>query len=139
MDSSPMLNWQTDTLIQPMENGMINKIRMNTSFNPASGTISVNPEITQYRYKSSYGPNSSDQGIESSAAFYRNLMYISDNGGTIQCLDINSLEPVWIFDAEDDTDSTIVIEEEEDGVFIYTPMRWISAVPIPTGLLPLPV
>ena len=65
-------------------------------------------------------------------------MYVSDNG-TIQCSDINSLEPVWIFDAEDDTDSTMVIEEEEDGVFICPLMRWISAVPIPTGLLPLPV
>lgn len=120
MDSSPILNWQTDTLIQPMENGMVNKIRLNTTFDPKAGTISVNPKITQYRYKSSYSPNSSDQGIESSAAYYRNLMYITDNGGTIQCLDINTLEPVWIFDAEDDTDSTIVIDEEEDGVFIYT-------------------
>jgi len=115
-----MLNWQTDTLIEPMENGMINKIKLNTVFDADSGTISVTPEITQYRYKSSYSPNSSDQGIENSASYYRNLMYITDNGGTIQCLDINSLEPVWIFDAEDDTDSTIVIEEEDDGVYIYT-------------------
>ena len=99
---------------------MVYKIRMNTSYDPAAATLTVDPEITHYRYKSSYGPNSSDQGIEGSAAYYRNLMYFSDNGGTIQCLDINSLEPVWIFDAEDDTDSTIVIEEEEDGVFIYT-------------------
>lgn len=116
-DSSAMFNRQTDTLIEPGENGIIYKMKMNTSFDSQAGTISVSPKITKYRYKSSY---SADQGIENSAAFYRNLMFFSDNGGTIQCLDINTMEPVWMFNAQDDTDSSIVIEEEKDGVYLYT-------------------
>jgi hypothetical protein len=120
MDSSPMLDRQTDTLIEPMENGMVNKIKLNTEFDRAAGTIKMSPEITKYRYRSSYSPNSGDQGIECSAAFYRNLMYFGDNGGTIQCLDINSMEPVWIFNAEDDTDSSLVVSVEDDGVYVYT-------------------
>ena len=56
-------------------------------------------------------------------------MYTVDNGGTLLCLDINKLEPVWMYDTKDDTDSTIVLEEEEDGVSSTQPMRLTSAVP----------
>lgn len=116
-DSSALLNRYTDTLINVGENGLVYKAKLNTKFDKAAGTISINPTVTKYRYKSSY---SSEQGIENSPAVYRNLMYFADNGGTIQCLDINTLEPVWIYNAGDDTDSTITLEETEDGVFLYT-------------------
>ena len=116
-DSSALLNRYTDTLINCGENGLIYKVKLNTDFDKTAGTISIDPEVTKYRYKSSYNAN---QGIENSPAFYRNLMYFADNGGTIQCLDINTLEPVWIYKAGDDTDSTITIEETDKGVFLYT-------------------
>ncbi len=116
-DSSALLNRYTDTLIDCGENGLVYKAKLNTKFNKEAGTISINPAITKYRYKSSY---SSEQGIENSPAVYRNLMYFADNGGTIQCLDINKLEPVWIFKSGDDTDSSITLEETDEGVFLYT-------------------
>ena len=116
-DSSALLNRYTDTLLDCGENGLVYKAKLNTKFDKKAGTISINPSITKYRYKSSY---SSEQGIENSPAVYRNLMYFADNGGTIQCLDINKLEPVWIFKSGDDTDSSITIEETNEGVFLYT-------------------
>jgi len=116
-DSSAMLNRYTDTLINCGENGLVYKARLNTKFDSKAGTLSIEPTVTKYRYKSSY---SAEQGIENSPAFYRNLMYFADNGGTIQCLDINKMEPVWIYNAGDDTDSTITLEETEEGVFLYT-------------------
>lgn len=117
LDSSAVLNRQTDTLIEAAENGMVYKIKMNTNFDLKAGKITVAPKITKYRYKSSYA---ADQGIENSPAYYRNLMYFIDNGGTLQCLDINSLTPVWIYNVKDDSDSSIVIDETKDGVFLYT-------------------
>ncbi|WES35236.1 PQQ-binding-like beta-propeller repeat protein [Ruminiclostridium papyrosolvens DSM 2782] len=116
-DSSALLNRYTDTLLDCGENGLVYKTKLNTKFDKKAGTISINPSITKYRYKSSYSP---EQGIENSPAVYRNLMYFADNGGTIQCLDINKLEPVWIFKSGDDTDSSITIEETDEGVFLYT-------------------
>ncbi|OPX44055.1 outer membrane protein assembly factor BamB [Ruminiclostridium hungatei] len=116
-DSSAMLNRYTDTLINCGENGLVYKARLNTKFDSKAGTLSIEPTVTKYRYKSSY---SAEQGIENSPAFYRNLMYFADNGGTIQCLDINKMEPVWIYNAGDDTDSTITLEETKEGVFLYT-------------------
>ncbi|PYG90302.1 PQQ enzyme-like repeat protein [Ruminiclostridium sufflavum DSM 19573] len=116
-DSSALLNRYTDTLINCGENGLVYKVKLNTKFDKGAGSISIDPDVTKYRYKSSYSAN---QGIENSPAFYRNLMYFADNGGTIQCLDINTLEPVWIYKSDDDTDSTITLEETADGVFLYT-------------------
>lgn len=116
-DSSALLNRYTDTLLDCGENGLVYKAKLNTKFDKKAGTISINPSITKYRYKSSYSP---EQGIENSPAVYMNLMYFADNGGTIQCLDINKLEPVWIFKSGDDTDSSITIEETDEGVFLYT-------------------
>ncbi|NLM75014.1 MAG: PQQ-binding-like beta-propeller repeat protein, partial [Clostridiaceae bacterium] len=120
LDSSGVINWQTDTLVQAGENGLIYKIKLNTRFDEETGTISMSPDIVKYRYKSSYNPSSDAQGIEGSPAFYRNLMFFVDNGGTLQCLDIHKMEPVWIYNVGDDTDSTVVLEETEDGVFLYT-------------------
>ncbi|HHY63761.1 MAG TPA: PQQ-like beta-propeller repeat protein, partial [Clostridiaceae bacterium] len=119
-DSSAILSKETDTLINVGENGLIYKTKLNTHYDEKNGTISISPEVTKFQYKSSFNEAAADYGIENSPAIYRNLMYTVDNGGTLLCLDINNLEPVWVYDVGDDTDSTIVIEEEEDGVFIYT-------------------
>jgi len=77
----------------------------------------INPEITKYRYEPIFDPNI---GYENSPVFYRNYLYLADNGGMLQCIDINTMEPVWIANVKDDTDSTIVLEETDKGVFLYT-------------------
>lgn len=116
-DSSALINWQTDTLLEPGENGIFYRARLNTEFDPEAGTVSINPELTRFRYRTDF---SSRYGIESSPAAWRNLVYFADNDGAIVCLDINTLEPIWIYSTGDDTDATIVLEETEDGVFLYT-------------------
>jgi len=115
-DSSALINWQTDTLLEPGENGLFYKVKLNTSFDAAAGKVSIDPEITKLRYKTNV---SAKYGIESSSVAYRNLIYFSDNDGNIVCLDINKLEPVWIYNAQDDSDATMVLEETDDGVFLY--------------------
>lgn len=116
-DPSAVLDKKTDTLIVPGENGLLYRIKMNTVFNRESGELSINPELTKYRYEAVYNPNI---GYENSPAFYRNFLYLIDNGGLLQCIDINTLEPVWIYNVQDDTDSTVVLEETCEGVFLYT-------------------
>ncbi|ACL76792.1 PQQ-binding-like beta-propeller repeat protein [Ruminiclostridium cellulolyticum] len=116
-DSSALLDKKTDTLLDCGENGLVYKVKMNTKFDKTAGTLSVAPQITKYRYRSPYND---EQGIENSPAVYKNYMYFCDNGGTLQCLDLNTMKPVWIYDTGDDTDSSIVIEETKDGVFLYT-------------------
>ena len=116
-DSSALLDKKTDTLLSLGENGLVYKVKLNTQFDKQAGTLTMAPNLTKYRYRSPY---SDEQGIENSPAIYKNYMYFNDNGGTLQCLDLNTMKPVWIYNTEDDTDSTTVIEETSEGVFLYT-------------------
>ena len=116
-DSSGLLNAQTDTMIECAENGMVYLTKLNTQYNEAAGTLSITPQITRYRYHTSY---SDELGIENSPAAYKNFLYFCDNGGTFQCLDLNTLTPKWIFNTGDDTDCTTTIEETEGGAVLYT-------------------
>lgn len=116
-DASALLDRKTDTLLNAGENGLVYRVKLNTKFDKSAGTLSMAPQLTKYRYRS---PFNDEQGIENSPVIYKNYMYFCDNGGTLQCLDLNTMKPVWIFDAKDDTDASIVIEETAEGVFLYT-------------------
>ncbi len=116
-DSSAMVDKKTDTFIEAAENGLVYRVKLNTNFNKEAGAIAISPQLTKYRYKDS---TNVELGIENSAAFHKNYMYFCDNGGIFQCLDLNTLMPVWTYDVGDDTDSTAVIEETAGGVFLYT-------------------
>jgi len=115
-DSSAIVDKATDTLIEPGENGLIYKVKLNSKFDSAAKSVSLNPQVTKFRYRTNIGL---EYGIESSAAYYRNLMLFSDNEGGIICLDSNKLEPVWAYNAMDDCDSTVVLEETKTGASIY--------------------
>ncbi|MCA0295450.1 MAG: PQQ-binding-like beta-propeller repeat protein [Actinobacteria bacterium] len=116
-DSSALVNGPSDTLIEPAENGLVYKVKLNATFDAAAKTVSVTPEFTKLWYDT---PDSSRHGIESSAAAYRNLMFAGDNDGNIVCWDATSLQVVWVRPTGDDTDATIVLEDTADGPFIYT-------------------
>lgn len=116
-DSSAVIDKKTDTLIEAAENGLVYRVKLNTRFDREAGTIDIAPQLTRYRY---HDLANEDPGIENSPTYYRNLMFFVDNGGTLQCLDINSMKPVWTYDVGDDTDSSTVIEKNSDGVFLYT-------------------
>jgi len=49
-------------------------------------------------------------GFESSAAFWREYMYIASNSGLVYCINVNTFEVIWICDTYDDTDATPVLE-----------------------------
>jgi len=46
-------------------------------------------------------------------------LYIADNGGHLICLDLNTLELVWVQDVLDDTNNTPVLELEDGWPYIY--------------------
>lgn len=116
-DSSALVNRQTDTLIEPAENGLIYKVKLNAKFDPAAKTMSVDPQLTKLVYG---GPDSLKHGIENSAVAYRNLMFAADNDGMLFCWDVNTLQVLWMRDVGDDTDASLVLDATADGVFLYT-------------------
>lgn len=125
-DSSALIDAQTDTLIAPGENGVVYTTKLNSHFDPEAGTVSVNPgPLEKYRYTGSgYGEGNEERwwGIENSMAVWRNYGFFSDNGGRLQCLDLNTFELQYVVDVTDDSDSSIVIEEDlaNNTFYLYT-------------------
>lgn len=116
-DSSALVNAATDTLIEPAENGLIYKVKLNAAFDAAAKRVSVSPVFHKLNYNT---PVSSRHGIEGSAAAWRNLMFAGDNDGNIVCWDATTLQVVWVRPTGDDTDASIVLQDTPEGPFIYT-------------------
>ena len=112
---------ETDTLIYPGENGILYLIRLNTKYDLNSGTLSIDPGRTvKWRY---YGTRSSTEsfwlGMEDSAVIYKGYIFMTDNGGNLMCLDLNTLQLVWVQDTLDDSNSTPVLEIEKGHLYLY--------------------
>ncbi len=120
-DSSALVDAETDTLIYPGENGILYLTKLNTKYDKENGTISIDPgDVVKWRY---YGTRSSSSkywvGMETSAAVYKGYLFIADNGGLLMCLDLNTLELVWVQDILDDSNSTPVLSMEDGHLYLY--------------------
>ena len=138
-DSSALVDAETDTLIYPGENGILYLMKLNTSYDEASGSLSIDPEnIVKWRYNGTRTSLYSYWlGMEDSAAIYKNYLFIADNGANLMCLDLNTLELVWVQDILDDSNSTPVLSIENDHLYLYVStsfhLGWRSSytAPIP--------
>ena len=117
-DSAPLVDAKTDTLIWPGENGVLYTIKLNTVYDKAAGTISVNPEnVAKTVYKASTGTK---VGYEASGIVVDGYFYCADNSGLFVCVDLNTMELKWAQDVQDDINATPVFEWGNDGVgYIY--------------------
>lgn len=117
-DGASLVDGRTDTIIEGGENGIFYRIKLNTEFNTDAASLSINPQVTAYRYKSAV---SKELGIENSVAACGGYAWFADNSGLLTCLDLDAMKPVWLLDTGDDTDASIALERAEDGrLVLYT-------------------
>lgn len=117
-DSSPLVHAETDTLIWPGENGLLYTIKLNTKYDKAAGTLSIDPdEPVMARYKTSLGGT---YGYESSAVLVENYVYVADNSGMLFCVDVNTMKLKWAQKVYDDTNATPVFSWENGKGYLYT-------------------
>jgi len=122
-DGSTIVHAPTDSITYPSETNIIYQFTLNSQYDRQAGTISIAPsDMLKWRYsttslRESYGgsmgvPNNFHQqyGFESSAAFWREYMYIASNSGHVFCINVNTFEVVWMCDTYDDTDASPVFE-----------------------------
>ncbi len=142
-DSSPLVDVETDTLIWPGENGVIYLIHLNSNWDASAGTMSIEPgNIVKWRYQGiRTGLTYYDKywvGIEDSFAAYKGYLFAADNGGHLMCLDLNTLQLVWVQDTLDDTNSTPVLSTENGHLYLYIGpsfhLGWRSS-----GTAPVPI
>ncbi|MBO7353786.1 MAG: PQQ-binding-like beta-propeller repeat protein, partial [Lachnospiraceae bacterium] len=121
-DSSPVIDPVTDTLIQPGENGVIYTMRLNTSYDRASGSLSIAPsEFVDYTFTidGKYSQSGYLWGSECSAAVCGGYLYIGDNAGTFYCLDLNTMKMVWVQELNEDINSSPIFEAEGSNKYVY--------------------
>ena len=122
-DSAPLVDAETDTLIWPGENGILYTIKLNTQYDKEDGSITIAPDapiVARYRTSKS-GMDAYWLGFEASADIVGHYLYISENGGLFYCVDLNTMELVWVQDTMDDSNASPVFEmvSESQG-YIYT-------------------
>ena len=139
-DASPLVDADSDTLIYPGENGILYLIHLNTNYDPAAGTLSINPDnIAKWHYQGQRTRQGAYWvGMETSPAVYGHHLYVADNGGNLMCIDLQTLKLVWVQDILDDSNSTPVLSEEHGKVYVYVStsfhLGWRSS-----GTAPVPV
>ncbi len=116
-DSSALVNATSDTLIEPGENGVIYKVKLNSHFDAEAKKVSISPQVTKMVYST---PNSEQYGIESSSAAWHNLMWATDNDGNLICWDANTLQILWSREVVDNDDSTVVLDDSTGVPYLYT-------------------
>ena len=121
-DSSPVINPVTDTLIYPGENGVIYTMKLNTEYDESTGSLSVNPsDIVKFTFDipEKYAEGGTLWGSESSACVWNGYLFIGDNGGSIYCLDLNTMKMVWINDVAEDINSSPMFETDGGNHYLY--------------------
>ncbi|MHB1314978.1 MAG: outer membrane protein assembly factor BamB family protein [Christensenellales bacterium] len=139
-DSSALVDAGSDTLVTGGENGVLYTVKLNTSYDEKAGTLSMTPEgLVKYRYTNSeYGDSDNARrwyGIENSITAWRNYAFFTDNGGLLQCVDLNTMELVYAIDVLDDSDTSLVLEEDlEKGTFYLYTANEVDKQPTKNGM-----
>ncbi|MCR5611029.1 MAG: pyrrolo-quinoline quinone [Clostridiales bacterium] len=115
-DSAAIVDGPTDTLFYPGENGILYRVKLNTKYDRAAGTLTMDPSTpVKLRYQASRSKNDGYWlGYESSAVAWRNYLYLCDNTGLMQCVDVNTMKVMWVQDTWDDTNATPCFEEDPE-------------------------
>lgn len=130
-DPSTIVHAPTDSVTYASEAGIIYQFTLNTKYDENNGDISVKPsDILKWKYttersRAAYTSQSDPAntevylGIESSPVFWREYMYVADNGGNLFCINVNTFEVVWMSDTLDDTNCSPVFEMDQENGRAY--------------------
>lgn len=127
-DSSALFHAETDTLIQPGENGILYTMKLNTKYD--GKTLTINPsEVVKWRYTNDRVTDGGRWlGVESSAVIYDHYWYASNNSGELMCIDLNTMELVWVQDVSDDSNGSPVLDvDTSDGtayIYVSASLHW---------------
>jgi len=120
-DGGPLVDAETDTLIWGGENALIYTIKLNTQYDKAAGTLTMNPdEPVVSIYTSKYSRGARYSGYESSLVAADQYLFLGDNSGLMQCVDVNTMELKWVQDLQDDINATPLLEWiSEEECYLY--------------------
>lgn len=137
-DSSPL--FFGDYIFEPSENGILYTFKLNP-YTDEEGKLRITPdEFVKLRYKTARSSEESYWlGMEDSPVMWKNYLYIADNGGTMLCIDVNTMRIVWTQDVVDDTNGSPVFSMEDGHPYLYigTSLHWSPSKRLRLGDCPI--
>ena len=125
MDTSALIDRNTNTLITVGTNGMLYTQRMDME-------MVISPEGTTFEFKGvedhvalmshTKNQDTDDAAVESSLAMYGSYAFYADMGGVLRCVDTTTMTTVWAVNTGDAVRASIALDlDEETGtLWLYT-------------------
>ena len=120
-ETSALIDRTSDTLIVAGSNGMLYLEALNSSFDYNANVLSITPSVTVMNYKVKGQKSTALLAVESSPAAYDKYVYMANMGGVLQCIDTNTLTPVWAVDTGDSVMAAVALDlTESRELNLYT-------------------
>ena len=120
-ETSALIDRTSDTLIVAGSNGMLYLEALNSSFDYNANVLTITPSVTVMNYKVKGQKSTALLAIESSPAAYDKYVYMANMGGVLQCIDTNTLTPVWAVDTGDSVMAAVALDlTESRELNLYT-------------------
>jgi len=103
---------QTQTMVVGGQNGVLYTVELNEKFDHQAGSLKISPAIQRYKTLAAK-QDKKRANIDGSVAMYNNYVFYGDDSGVLQCVDINTLTPVWAVKTGDDINATPALDFEE--------------------------
>jgi len=117
---APLFDMNTGDMIVGGENGLLYTMEPGDEFDHVVGTLKISPSYQRYSWLAG-GQKKKSTNIDGAVAMYGTYVYFADQTGILQCVDVNTLEPVWAADTGDNVDATVALDmEDENSVSLYT-------------------
>ncbi len=114
---------KTGTLIFGSQGGVLYTAELGKqaeTYDYQSGKITLSSALQSYKTLAK-GEEKKYTNINGSVAMYGSYVYYADKTGILQCVDVNSLTPVWAVNLGDDVEATPALDmEDENTVALYT-------------------
>jgi len=130
-----------DRVLIPGESGILYTFKVGAEFDLEAKKVLINtePDLVKYKYENSVTGYQEDfdepgeqnareikSGTTGSLAGYKDYVFLSENSGFIQCIDINHMELVYAVDIKGNGDFTLSIDEDgfdENRFYLYSGTR----------------
>ena len=106
-DASPLIDVETCRFIWPTESGVIYRGKL--------GLEKID-SVELFRYQSK---DTKHQGLESSPSAIGNLVFFTDNGGNVFCVDLTTMKVRWHYFNKDDSDASPVIQLKDGVPYVF--------------------
>ena len=109
------------TMVFGAQNGVLYTVEFGSvkdAYNYASNELKLGSSYQAYKTQAS-GQKKTDTNIDASVAMYNNYVYYGDQAGILQCVDVNTLKPVWALNLKDNLDATPALDVNGEAASLY--------------------